>query len=254
MKNKKKPQILIIEGIEYEARQCTKCKVLKPLTQFHNSKKGMFGKVSICRECKTIYSQKHYKNNDEKYKLKNKIVYENDRQKRIDYVLNNPKKKEIQKKYISTHEEYYKDYYGRNVGKFKNYNLKRKEKEHNITNIEWEACKFYFNHRCAYCGLPIEEHYIKRRGKLVLIDFHKEHSIWDGKNNIANCVPACQKCNSHKWIFSLNNWYNPNNEVYTYERYYRIYQWLRYDYKKYIQKKKPKGKYTKKNMDYWNNK
>ncbi|MDD2495986.1 MAG: HNH endonuclease, partial [Tissierellia bacterium] len=123
---------------------------------------------------------------------------------------------------------------------------KRKAKEHKISDKEWDDCKFYFNHRCAYCGMPIEEHFIFRRGKWRWIDFHKEHVIDQGRNDIKNTVPSCQTCNSSKHTSSLNSWYNKNNPNYTYERYHKIYTWLRYDYKKFIKKKKPKQKYTRK--------
>jgi hypothetical protein len=81
---------------------------------------------------------------------------------------------------------------------------------------------------------------------MINMDFHKEHVIHEGKDNLSNCVPACQSCNDKKWKFTLNEWYNSSNPVYTYERYHKIYLWLRYDYKKYIQKRKPKQKYVRK--------
>ena len=121
---------------------------------------------------------------------------------------------------------------------FKKSNKKRKERTHIIIEQEWESDKKYFNHRCAYCGLPIEEHWITYAGKRMLGDFHKEHVIHTGKNDLANCVPSCESCNTSKHEKTLNEWYNENNPNYTYERYYKIYMWLRYDYKKYIMPKK----------------
>jgi hypothetical protein len=133
-----------------------------------------------------------------------------------------------------------------NKDKVNQYSKIHRQKDHRISEKEWDLCKFYFNHRCAYCGLSIEEHYVKRKGKLQWQDFHKEHVIHDGRIDIKNCVPSCQSCNSSKHTASLNNWYNSKNLNYTYERYYKIYQWLRYDYKKYITKRKPKQKYERK--------
>jgi hypothetical protein len=43
-----------------DKRNCTKCKIEKPLTEFHNSKAGKFGKTSYCKEC--------HKNPQPKYK------------------------------------------------------------------------------------------------------------------------------------------------------------------------------------------
>lgn len=81
-----------------------------------------------------------------------------------------------------------------------------------------------------------EEHRKINRGQ----DLHKEHIIHDGKNDLRNCVPSCYRCNINKWKYSLNNWYNLNNPNYTFEKYHKIYQWVRYDYKKYIKKKRKK--------------
>ncbi|RNB59424.1 hypothetical protein EDM57_04590 [Brevibacillus gelatini] len=71
-------------------------------------------------------------------------------------------------------------------------------------------------------------------------DLHKEHVIHDGRNDLKNCVPSCRSCNSEKNTRTLNDWYNKNNPKYTYERYFRIYQWMRYDCLKFIKKKRKK--------------
>jgi hypothetical protein len=143
---------------------------------------------------------------------------------------------------------YFKDYLSSEHGKklTKKYNKNRREKNHKITEKEWYNCKLYFNFRCAYCGKTWEDNFVET-GK----DLHKEHVIDEGRNDIKNCVPSCNTCNTQKNTKTLNEWYNTNNSIYSYERYLKIYQFMRYDYKKYIHKKKPKGKYTKKNKEYW---
>jgi endonuclease I len=78
-------------------------------------------------------------------------------------------------------------------------------------------------------------------------DLHKDHVIPDGRNDLKNCVPACHSCNSSKGDLSLNTWYNKNNPVYAYDRYIKIYKWIRFDCRKFIRKKQPKRKYAKKN-------
>ena len=118
----------------------------------------------------------------------------------------------------------------------------KRKKKHRLSKQEWKSCKEYFNNECAYCGLPIEEHFRKYAGKLQKIDFHKEHVIDDGRDDIKNCIPSCQICNSSKRESSLNTWYNQENPNYTRERYLKIYNWIRYDCKKYIEKKKQKNR------------
>ena len=107
-------------------------------------------------------------------------------------------------------------------------------KKHNISNEEWELCKQYFNHQCAYCGLNIEEHYIKFNGKIQLGDFHKEHFDHNGSNELDNCVPSCKECNSSKGDKEFEYWYKIHPK-FTYERLNKISKWLDKDYKKYIE-------------------
>ena len=75
------------------------------------------------------------------------------------------------------------------------------------------------------------------RGELKNIDLHKEHVDHNGANDLSNCVPACQSCNSSKWEFDFNDWYCPNNPVFTQERYEKIVKWLEEDFLIYIKKK-----------------
>ena len=39
-------------------KQCSYCKVLKPIDQFHNLKTGKLGKHSHCKECRENYRKK----------------------------------------------------------------------------------------------------------------------------------------------------------------------------------------------------
>ena len=208
---------------------------------YKNTKNKTDGFYPECKECsikktqinraenfeyRKQYDQKRYKSNPQKFKDNDKKV----QKAKPEYYRN---------KNIKWRKEH--------PDKMKEYREKRlKHKKHNITKSEWIACKNYFDNKCAYCELPIEKHLILRNYKWQQYDLHKEHAIDDGKNDLRNCIPSCQSCNSSKNNQTLNQFYNPNNPNYTYERYHKIYMWIRYDYKKYIEKKKPKRKYTRK--------
>ncbi len=141
---------------------------------------------------------------------------------------------------------YQTEYRRNNQEKFKGYSSDRRHKNHKVTKTEWKACKQYFKNRCAYCGLPIEEHYNMYDGKLRKEDLNKEHVDHMGSIFLDNCVPACKSCNDHKWEFKLEDWYNENNPNYTKERYNKIIKWLTEDCFKYIEEKKPRKPYTRK--------
>ena len=140
---------------------------------------------------------------------------------------------ELSRKYRKDHlgerVEYDKKY--RTINKVKEYSRYRSQhKKHKITKQEWEMCKKYFNYECAYCGLPLSEHYYTRNGITKNGDFHKEHVDHEGNNGLSNCVPSCGSCNSSKWKSELNEWYNINNPKYSEERYNKIMQWLNGDW------------------------
>jgi len=116
-----------------------------------------------------------------------------------------------------------------NPEKLKQYEEKRKIKKHEINEEEWENCKRYFDYQCAYCGMSIEEH-----KNLYGQDFHKEHVDDDGSNKLDNCVPSCKICNSSKWKFDLEEWYNEDKIFYSENRKNKIIKWIMNDYKQYI--------------------
>jgi hypothetical protein len=115
-----------------------------------------------------------------------------------------------------------------NPEKIKEYQRDKFEnRTHNISKKEWIYCKEYFNNTCAYCGMTLEEHKNKYNQ-----DFHKEHAINKGSNGLDNCIPSCKICNGKKYIWSLGEWYNPNNPEYSEERLYKILNWLNNDWNK----------------------
>jgi hypothetical protein len=167
------------------------------------------------REYDKDYNKEHW----DKKKLQFKDRYENKNEEWAEYqngYLKRPSSKEKQKVYQK----------------------KYKKKKHKITKQEWLDCKNYFNNCCAYCELPVEEHYRRYNKGIQKIDLHKEHIDDNGTNDLSNCVPSCQSCNSGKREEEFNVWYNKDNHKFTQERYNRIIKWLTEDYKLFIKEKK----------------
>lgn len=122
-----------------------------------------------------------------------------------------------------------------NKDKVRKYQLSREmHKKHDITKQEWELCKEYFDNSCAYCGLHEVEHYRRYLDDVIKQDLHKEHVDHNGSNDLSNCIPACQTCNSSKHTSTLEEWYNESNPYFTKERLVKIHRWLESDYKIYI--------------------
>lgn len=215
--------------IEEEYKTCSKCKEVFPATleYFYKQKitkpnEVIYKLTSYCKECQKTKSKKWVSNNRDKHNEAQKRYfhtdkgrstrnYENDKERLRQWQIDNPER-------VKYHRE------------------KRLEnKTHEISKDEWEECKKYFNHRCAYCDLKIEDHFIQHRRKTILGDFHREHLIHDGANNLSNCVPSCKSCNSSKGDFIFEDWYLVHRE-FSEERQNKMYDWINNDYKKYLDK------------------
>ena len=205
------------DGILYKL--CTICNEFYPCNKdyFYKNKASPDGLHPWCKICTVKKSTKYeYENYDD---LLNAVSKYN----------SSPERKKIQRGKANKQrkEGYLKDYQDNNPEKMKEYQQKRKQnKEHTINIEEWDRCKIYFNNCCAYCNITEVES--KKKYKQSL---HKEHVSHNGSNGIDNCVPSCKGCNSQKWEFTLDEWYNKNNQKFTEERYNKILKWLNEDWK-----------------------
>jgi hypothetical protein len=205
---------------------------------YENDKNSIDGLSPSCKRCDSKRSYENQKKDLEKHYIQQRKYYKEIRKTRKKTALRTKKRRESGK-----YDEWLKSEAGKRSS-IKS-REKRKLKEHVYYEIEWENLKRYFDYNCCYCGLSIKEHWIKYRGKIILGDFHKDHAIDQGRNDIKNMLPACGICNSEKHNKTLHEFYSLNNPNYTRERYLKIVQWLKGDYKLYIL---PKRRYKGQRM------
>lgn len=210
-------------------RTCTNCKTWKGISEYYSSERTNAGGEKYiyynpqCKACLIEKTNKWHKENaDKKSAYRRKYYYDN---------------KDMHNKSNLKWRDSggQRDWQRRNKDKIKGYRLYREmHKSHEITLDEWEDCKKYFNHRCAYCGLAIEEHIVRFNRKYINGDFHKEHVDHKGSNDLSNCVPSCRSCNSSKSNLIFDEWYNEDNPTFNDDRYVKILSWLSNDYKNFI--------------------
>jgi hypothetical protein len=229
-----------IDGIIY--KQCSICKEWFPENQDNFYKKGKEKLSPYCKTCESKKNSQWQKDNPDRVKAHNQNEYKKPHVRKYLY--------ELSKRRLKNGEQ--RKWQQNNPDKLKQYReFREMNKTHTITNQEWKDCKKYFNNCCAYCGLPIEEHYFNRLGERKLGDFHKEHVDHEGANDLSNCVPSCKSCNSSKGTYILEEWYTEDTSRFSQERLDKIYKWLNEDYKLYLQEHKPKKKYTYKNKSLY---
>ena len=170
---------------------------------YKNDKNSIDGLHPRCKKCEIINAREIQLRNHEDYKAYLK-----------QWKLDNPN-------YMPN---YNKMYYAENTDKFyeklarwqkenperSNY-YRQKKRHHTINKEEWESCKNYFNHSCAYCGLPIDEHINRIKDGFRLEDLHREHVDDQGVNDLSNCVCSCKSCNSEKGSYGFDDWYCEDN-------------------------------------------
>lgn len=224
-------------------RQCTNSKCKKWLEEneenfyLKNKKNPEKGYSPECKICAVKRSTIVQQNNFERSKAAKHKHYLNNLDKWYDRRI----------AYYETHSntEIQQRWYENNPEKaYSSGEFRRLHKKHDINDEQWEICKDYFKDEngeqcCAYCGLPISKHLVKRKDKIISMDFHKEHVDDEGSNGLDNCVPSCRTCNSSKRQYKLGVWFSPKNKrrggkVFSEEKLNKIFQWMFEDCKEYI--------------------
>lgn len=206
-------------------KMCNICEEWFPCKEeyFYNNKLNKSDNLyPYCKKCASLKATEWRKNNRDKWL----IIKRKANQKPVEKET----VKRLKKRYREEGRE--REWKRNNKDKIKEYNNKHiQNKTHDITNDEWNMCKEYFNHTCAYCNISEKE-----AKNLYKQNLHKEHVINDGANDLSNCVSACKSCNSEKFWYSLDEWYNEDNPKFTKERYNKIIKWLDNDYKHFKKK------------------
>lgn len=181
-----------------DIKECSICKEVKPLNDFYSQKKKPKDSDEWiyynpeCKECTKKRTYKWRENNPEVYKVHyDKRNRTTEQRKRV--YLHSKRRSETKE---------HRKWQRQNKDRIKIYIINRQNKIHEFSAEEWESCKKFFDHSCAYCGMSEELHKEVHKQQL-----HKEHVEHNGSNGIDNCVPACRPCNSSKRTYSLNEWY-----------------------------------------------
>lgn len=206
-------------------RKCKWCNTEKDIAEFYKCKTNKDGIHSYCKDCVKLKAKKWMEDNEDRYRKK--------MNNRKSEARKDPNVQKYHKLKAKEQREsgYQKEWRENNKDKlFKYRKYREMNKTHEISKDEWFKCKEYFVNSCAYCGIPIENHYVIYKGEYKLTDFHKEHVEHEGSNDISNCVPSCKSCNSKKWKYEFLNWYTKDNDIFDEYRLIRILKWINGDY------------------------
>lgn len=155
---------------------CTKCGVVKPISDFYKDKTRKFGVYPACKTCSNVYKKTWRDKNRERINLTTKIYREN----------NSEKVKAANKKWNSFNKE-----------KLCNYQLERRvqKKQNGVFQVSDKELFSLYRSKCFYCD----------QSKSVEID-HIIPINRGGRHSIGNLVAACRKCNASKNNKLLIEW------------------------------------------------
>jgi hypothetical protein len=209
----------IIDDIDHKL--CNICLQWMPFENefYKNEMNKVDGRNPYCKDCTKKKSTKWRHDNPEKHRV-HFTTMNNKKIHKVYKQINNKKRKEN-----GDISAWLKD----NPDRQREYGRRQRERKHKLTEYQWDACRLYFNYRCAYCDKTWEQNKLETKK-----DLHKEHFDFSGVNNLSNCLPSCRDCNSHKWEFPFEEWYTEDNPVYDLDRKQKLYKWINDDHKSYL--------------------
>jgi 5-methylcytosine-specific restriction endonuclease McrA len=196
---------------------CSKCKIEKPLVDFHIKNASKDGRASTCKCCKAQVDKEYRIKNDsilkeksKQYREINKDVMIEKRKVKYYSMSEEDKIKRAEKKalynkqapeYVKQRKkEYDKQYFSSAAGKLvtlRSIHKRRAQKlsseDGSITSKSLEALKEAQNFECIYCRMPLD--FSKTR------NVHLDHVIplsKGGTHSITNVVWSCATCNLKK--------------------------------------------------------
>ena len=217
---------------------CVDCKEFIFMDKEHfypNDKNSIDGFSNRCKECDKKRSVKNRHDNIERSR-KSSLDWNKRNSERMKEVNLNFRQNNMEHRY-----EYHKNWCEENPDRVKQY--AKNHRIHDVSTKERISCWEVFNYQCAYCGISENESKEKYKERL-----HQEHVDNEGYNDLRNDIPACKMCNDRKNTFTLSEWYNKDNPVFTQERYDKIIWWTTEGYKDYIEDKPP-YKYSRKRIN-----
>ena len=122
-------------------KTCTKCKIEKPLSEFHRLRNGFRPK---CKTCRKELSKKYYENNREKELQRTKKRYQNNKEYFIEYRQSNKERRNEYERQRRKTDPLYRmlvNLRSRTSRAFKDKGYSKDTKTQEMLGVDWEVCK-----------------------------------------------------------------------------------------------------------------
>lgn len=179
-----------------QEKRCPRCKETKLISEFGKDRRNKDGLNLYCKVCKKRYNDEQKQYRTEYYSRYHKEHRLEEREYSINYRKDHP---DVCRKNNAT-------YYAR-----------VKSAPGKVRESDVLECLTFFNHECAYSGVPLSD------------DFHLDHVVpvsKSGANEIHNRVPCLPTINLLKAAKNFDEWY-PTQSFYSESRYNKIKEWMK---------------------------
>jgi 5-methylcytosine-specific restriction endonuclease McrA len=201
-------------------KTCTKCKQVKPLSDFHKSKAAKSGHKPSCKSCKQKANKTYRNENPELIKAIKKAWVEKNPEKILQYrskygpysshydpqkakvyhqknkeklnarcrnwrANNHAKARELEKNYRKTNPH---------IGRLQNQKRRALKASNGIYRVTNKECQKILQNACFYCN-----------GKASHLD-HVIPIALGGRHSIGNLVASCTQCNTSKHKKTIMEW------------------------------------------------
>lgn len=182
-------------------KRCSRCKEIKPITEFGRDSRNKDGLLIYCRDCKRAMnaSQSEYR---KEYMKRYLVTYRK-----------SPEYRERERLYA---QEYRKAHPDKNKAYSANYRATLRENTGEMNEIDVQEVLKFFNYECAYSGVPLGSDY--QMDHIISVSRGGTHTT----HNLAPCLPVINLRKSSK---DFEVWY-PKQSFYSEERYRRIKEWM----------------------------
>ena len=187
-------------------KQCSKCKKLKPFSEYYKRKNRKSGYQPACKKCEIQRTKKWIKENKESVKQREKTRYYANKnilneQSRIYHAENreaiNQKRRQKHIENLEHEKEVSRLWKKNNPELVRNQSARRRANKKN--NGEYKLTKKeltkLYSSNCFYCG----------KNKSIEID-HVIPLSRGGTHSIGNLVSACRNCNARKNNKTIMEW------------------------------------------------
>jgi hypothetical protein len=177
--------------MEQTTKRCSKCGIIKPITEFYKDKFTKGGMNSRCKECMRIYHHEYYKRNLERRREWQREYYEENEEKIREY------RHKYRLKNIEKYREGNRRYERTAKGKFTRKRLahaRRSLKENNendLTEAQWIEILKQQKNRCNLCGKPFTKRRFPTQDHIISV-------LYGGGLSSDNVQALCLSCNCRK--------------------------------------------------------